>query len=237
MFRIAIVEDEDVFIKEIREYFSRFEKESGSSMFHITVYNDGDGLVSSYQGQFDIIFMDIQMKFVDGMSAAEEIRKQDSEVIIIFITSMAQYAVKGYEVDAMDYILKPVTYFTFSQKLRKAMEKIKKRSEIFISIPMKGGMHKMSVADLLYVESQGHMLHYHTQSETVSNRANLSDVEAVLERYHFFRINKGCIVNMKYVDTVLDGNCYVDGAVLPIARNRKKLFMDRLTEYIGEAMK
>ena len=71
----------------------------------------------------------------------------------------------------------------------------------------------------------------------VSSREKLADVESVLDHYGFYRINKGCIVNMKYVDTVLDGNCYVDGEVLPIAGNKKKAFMDRLTEYIGETMK
>lgn len=236
MFSVAIVEDEDVYIKEIQEYFIQFERETGDR-FRITVYKDGDELLSSYQGQFDLILMDIQMKLVDGMSAAEEIRTLDSQVIIIFITNMIQYAVKGYEVDAMDFILKPVTYFIFSQKLQKALNKIKKQPEIFLSVPVKGGMCKIGVSGLLYVESQGHILYYHTQTEIVSSRARLADVESVLERYGFFRINKGCIVNMKYVDTVLDGNCYMEGAVLPIARNKKKMFMDQLTEWIGEAMK
>ncbi len=236
MFKVAVVEDEDIYIKEIQEYFMQFEGETGNK-FCITVYHDGDGLLNSYQGQFDIIFMDIQMKFVNGMSAAEQIRELDSEVIIIFITNMAQYAVKGYEVDAMDYILKPVTYFTFSQKLQKALNKIKKQPEIFITIPIKGGISKIGISSLLYVESHGHILNYYTQEGMISSRARLADVEEVLGRYGFFRINKGCIVNMKYVDTVLDGNCYMEGAALPVARNKKKAFMDKLTEYIGEAMK
>ncbi len=236
MFRVAIVEDEDIYIKELKQYFMRFEEESGCK-FRITAYHDGDDLLKSYQGQFDMIFMDIQMKFVDGMSAAEQIRKQDPQVIIIFITNMAQYAVKGYEVDAMDYLLKPVTYFIFSQKLQKALHKIKKKSEIFISIPVKGGIYKLDIAELLYVESHGHILNYYTAAETISSRAKLADVVSVLEPYGFFRINKGCIVNMKHVDTVLDGNCFLGETVLPIARNRKKLFMDKLTEYIDEAMK
>lgn len=235
MFNVAIVEDEDLYVNELEHYFTQFEEESGSK-FRITVYHDGDDLLRTYHGQFDIILMDIQMKFMDGMSAAELIRKQDAEVIIIFITNMVQYAVKGYEVDAMDYILKPVTYFTFTQKLQKALNKIRKRSEIFISIPVKGGIYKLAISELLYVESYGHILNYHTRTEIVSSRAKLADVASVLGRYGFFRINKGCIVNMKYVDTVLDGNCYLEQTVLPIARNKKKAFMDKLTEYIDEAM-
>ena len=87
-----------------------FSKENGE-VFNITVYSDGDQIVHKYKSQFDIILMDVEMKFMDGMSAAEEIRKVDTEVVIIFITNMAQYAIRGYAVDALDYVLKPVSYF------------------------------------------------------------------------------------------------------------------------------
>ncbi|VUX14619.1 MULTISPECIES: LytR/AlgR family response regulator transcription factor [Dorea] len=231
MFKIAVAEDEDIFAEELRNYFGRFEEESGER-FCVTYYKDGDDLVQEYQSQFDLILMDIQMKFMDGMSAAEEIRAVDSKVVIIFITNMTQYAVKGYEVDAMDYILKPVKYFTFSQKLERALSRIKQRREIFMSIAVKGGMYRISVEELLYIESQGHTLNYHTQKEVISVRANLSEMETELRMHGFSRINKGCIVNMKYVDMVMNGECYVNGGALPIARNRKKSFMDELTEYI-----
>ena len=132
----------------------------------------------------------------------------------------------------MDYILKPVKYFTFSQKLERALSRIKQRREIFMSIAVKGGMYRISVEELLYIESQGHTLNYHTQKEVISVRANLSEMETELRMHGFSRINKGCIVNMKYVDMVMNGECYVNGGALPIARNRKKSFMDELTEYI-----
>lgn len=106
------------------------KKEYGEQL-SVTVFHDGDEISSGYKAQFDIILMDIEMKFVNGMSAAEEIRKVDSEVTIIFITNTPQYAVRGYEVGALDYILKPVPYFTFSQKLNRAVQKIKKRSKMY----------------------------------------------------------------------------------------------------------
>lgn len=81
MVRIAIVEDEDIYIKQLTEYMKRYQQESGEEI-NVTVYRDGDGIISKYKAQFDIILMDIQMKFMDGMTAAEEIRKTDSEVII-----------------------------------------------------------------------------------------------------------------------------------------------------------
>ncbi|HJA20876.1 MAG TPA: LytTR family DNA-binding domain-containing protein [Candidatus Mediterraneibacter ornithocaccae] len=232
MFKIAVAEDEEMFAEQLRNYLSAYEKESGER-FSITFYKDGDELVRNYQSQFDLILMDIQMKFMNGMCAAEEIRAKDSKVVIIFITNMTQYAVRGYEVDAMDYILKPVKYFIFSQKLQRALNRIRQRREIFLSVAIKGGMYKIPIEELLYIESRGHTLNYHTQQEVLSVRANISDVIPELCKYGFFQINKGCIVNMKYVDTVMNGDCFLNGEVLPIARNRKKIFMDELTEYIN----
>ena len=99
MIKIAIVEDEELYISKLEQYLKQYQDES-EEKFELTVYRDGDEITSGYKAQFDIILMDIQMKFVDGMSAAEEIRKQDSQVIILFMTNMAQYAIRGYEVDA-----------------------------------------------------------------------------------------------------------------------------------------
>lgn len=138
MIRVAVVEDEEIYAHQIVEYLKRYEDEKKEEL-QITVYRDGDGITAEYRAQFDIIFMDIQMKFVDGMTAAEEIRKKDSEVIIIFITNMTQYAIRGYEVDALDYVLKPVHYFAFAQKLGRAIERMKKRHARHIIVPVKGG--------------------------------------------------------------------------------------------------
>ena len=94
MVRIAVVEDEELYIEQITAYLKQYGEEEKEEI-QITVYRDGDGITADYKAQFDIIFMDIQMKFMDGMSAAEEIRKLDTEVVIIFITNMTQYAIRG----------------------------------------------------------------------------------------------------------------------------------------------
>ena len=96
------------------------------------------------------------------MSAAEEIRKIDTEVVIIFITNMAQYAIRGYAVDALDYVLKPVSYFAFSQRLNRAISRMKKRETKMIMVNIKGGTVRINIANIYYIESQGHTLILHT---------------------------------------------------------------------------
>ena len=161
MIRIAIVEDEEQYVQQLTEYLQEYQKSSNEEI-DITVYRDGDEITSKYKSQFDIILMDIQMKFVNGMTAAEEIRSVDSSVVIIFITNMTQYAIQGYKVGAMDYILKPISYFAFKERLNQAISKLKHRSSNYVVIPVKGGIIRLDTSDIYYIESQGHNLIYHT---------------------------------------------------------------------------
>ena len=117
MIQIAIVEDEEIYVKQLTEYNPKIIKRKREESIKVTVFGDGEDITENYSGGFDIILMDIQMRFMDGMTAAEKIRQMDQKVIIMFITNMIQYAVRGYEVDAMDYVVKPVEYFSFSSEI------------------------------------------------------------------------------------------------------------------------
>ena len=95
MIQIAIVEDEEIYVKQLTEYIRKYQTERGKSI-KVTIFGDGEDITENYSGSFDIILMDIQMRFMDGMTAAEKIRQIDQKVIIMFITNMIQYAVRGY---------------------------------------------------------------------------------------------------------------------------------------------
>lgn len=231
MINLAIVEDEDSYAKQLTEYIEKYQSESGN-MFKVTRFKDGDEITNGYKPVFDIILMDIEMKLMDGMTAAEEIRRLDSDVVIMFITNMTNYAIRGYQVDALDYVLKPVSYFAFSQKLGRAISKIK-RSPSTISIDMASGVKKLSVDDIFYIESEGHNLNFYTTTGSFTIRSKLSDYEAHLSPYNFFRSNKGYLVNLKYVDGVENGACLIAGKKLLISRSRKSDFMSALTNYMA----
>lgn len=184
MINIAIVEDEKLYVSQFKEYISRYEKESGNRI-NVRVFPDGAEIVENYSGDFDIILMDIQMKYMDGMTAAEQIRKLDSEVIIMFITNMTQYAIRGYEVDALDYVVKPVEYFSFSQKLDRAIGRLQNKKKVFVSIPVEDGVLKMEIDDIYYVESMGHSLIYRTKKGEFTARGTMKDMEEILSPYGF----------------------------------------------------
>lgn len=236
MIKIAIVEDESMYADQLREYLEQYERENGE-VFEITAYSDGDEIVHKYKAQFDIILMDVEMKFMDGMSAAEEIRKVDTEVIIIFITNMAQYAIRGYAVDALDYVLKPVSYFAFSQRLARAIGRMKRREQKLLTVNIKGGTVRLDVSNIYYIESQGHNLIFHAASGEYEATGTMRDVEDRLASLDFFRGNKGYLINLAHVEGVQDGCAVVRGETLLLSRARKKEFMEALTRYWGEAVK
>ena len=122
MIRVAIIEDDAEVQGVLQEYVRRYTRQYGTE-FEVTVFADGVDILEDYRAVYDIIFLDVEMKHLDGMTTAERIRKMDADVILIFITNMAQYAIRGYSVGALDYVLKPVPYFAFSEQLKKA-EKI-----------------------------------------------------------------------------------------------------------------
>lgn len=236
MIRIAIVEDEEIYKEQLIEYLQKFEQEKRKKI-DIETFSDGDGIVENYQAQFDIILMDIQMSFMDGMSAAEEIRKRDSEVVIIFITNMAQYAIKGYAVDALDYVLKPISYFQFSERLNRAIERLKNRESDYITIQVKEGVKRLEVSDIYYVESQAHNLVFFTKEESFVTAGTMKDLEEELSIFNFFRGHRGYLINLEHVEGLNGNFAIVNQEELPIGRTRRKALMEALSNYWGETLK
>ena len=235
MIHIAVVDDEKSYISQIQQYLEQFERESGETI-KVSVFSDGDSIVHKYNSEYDIIFMDVEMKFMDGMSAAEEIRKKDSEVVIIFITNMPQYAIRGYAVDALDYILKPVSYFAFSQCLQKAIVRRNNRAAKFVVINLKKGTARINIENIIYIETAGHSTVYHTVEGDYESYVSLNEAEEQLKQYHFFRISKWCLVNIAHVDNYQDGYISLGKTTLAVSRSKRKELLDKLVTYWGEVI-
>ena len=237
MIRIAIVEDDVTYSNQLESYLHKYETEYGEA-FEIATYTDGNLIVQDYHSQFDIILMDIEMQYMDGMSAAEAIRRVDKEVVIIFITYTPQYAIRGYAVEALDYIVKPVSYFAFSQRLARAIIRMKKREHKSVILPVKGGMVRLPANSIDYIESQGHDIIYHTSSGDYVTSGTLKDAEEALSSLHFFRGSKWYLINLSQVEGLEESAAKLKGgASVVLSRGRKKEFMEALAQYWGEVIK
>ena len=230
--KVAIVEDEASYAQQLHDFILRFQTEFQKTL-DVRCYPNGILFLDEFRGQYDIILLDISMPGIDGMETAHRIRKIDSEVVILFVTNLAQYAIRGYEVDASDYILKPVTYFAFSQRLNRAISRVTRSTSRSIIINHKTGSQKLKLDSIYYIESVGHDLVYHTSRGNYTASGTIKDVESELITYHFFRCNKGLLVSLQHVDGIIDGCAVVNGDRLQISRPRKNAFMDALANYIG----
>ena len=164
MIRIAIVEDDSRMEAEIRRYILQYARETDQKI-EVISFSDGEEITENYKLEYDVILMDVQMQFMDGITASRQIRERDQDVVIMFITNMAEYAIHGYEVNALDYVLKPINYFAFSQKLNKALEKRQKREKDYLTITVGRGIRKLDIAEIRYIESQEHKLIFHMAAE------------------------------------------------------------------------
>lgn len=232
--RVAIVEDDLQSTEKLVRYFSNYAEQKQQKI-DVAAYDDPVEFLSQYHANFELLVLDIQLPCINGMRLAERIRNQDAEVIIVFVTNMAQYAVEGYKVGALDFILKPVVYFEFSKMLDKALRVLARRDIPSIMVNMKREVRRLSVASIHYIEVQDHRLYIHIDSgEVVEAWMSLSTVEAVLPEAMFSKINAGVLVNLNAVLGVRDEQVILPSASLPLARRRKKDFCRELAFYFGE---
>ncbi len=236
MVHIAVVEDDSGYREKMLNYLKEYEQES-KERFHISVFNDGNEIAEDYKADYDIILMDIEMGFMDGMTAAGEIRKLDSEVVIIFITNMPQFAMEGYKVDALDYVLKPISYYAFSQRIDRALSRMKRRKKRYLAISIKGGLKKIDVSQITYIEVQDHDLVYHTVNGDFLTKGSLSEVENEMKDSGFFRCNKCYLLNLDYVEMMQNNDVLVGGVWIQVSRSKKKALMDALNNYMNEVSK
>lgn len=234
MYRIAIVEDSPQYTIQLKEYLGRYQQENGV-VFQIETYSNGLSFLEGYRSDRDLVLMDIEMPHLSGIDTARRLRQIDGEICLIFVTYMAKYALEGYEVQAMDFILKPLKYEGFSMKLRRALEmrdRSRARSGELV-INTADGLRRIGIQDIYYVEVLNHTLIYHTGSGDYSERGAIKDRQMVLEKHDFVRCSNSFLINMRYVEYLTQSTVVIKGRGIPIGKTKKKEFLERFTEYVG----
>ena len=231
--RIAIVEDEDVVAEKLKEYIERYA-EAKRIYIETIRFVDPTMLIEHYKPVYDIIFMDIIMPHINGFVAAQKLREMDEKFLLIFVTNMQNYAVKGYEVSAFDFIVKPIGYNLLKIKMNRALKVLSSRNtEEMISLSLNGIVKVISTRNIIFVDVNGHTLTFHTTDGDFSQRGSIERAENMLGK-NFVRCNNCYLVNLAYVKEVLPNMINVGGYALAVSRSKKKFFMDALTNYLGK---
>ena len=235
MIHIAICDDEQEFVSEMKALLERYAKEKQREI-RISSFENGLALTKQYDKTIDLIFLDIQMDGMDGLKTAEQIRALDEEVSIIFLTSLKQYALEGYQYRAENYIVKPMKYIRLKVELDRWMEKQQKKNP-FIVVENDKGTFKVALNTLHYIETYKRNLILHTDKEEILSYRKMSDMEEELRPYGFFLCHRGFLVNMGYVKQVEKLDVHLTfGETIYVSKPKKKEFMEAMAAYWGKLL-
>lgn len=237
LLRAAVCDDDPSIISLVTAYIHRICAEMGIDC-RIFPFQDGEEILSDYPAALDLLFLDIEMPLVNGIEAGKEIRTQDPNVLVVFLSSHEKYAIQGYEVGACRYLLKPLTWERFCSSLRLPLEKHLSRQQQTLHIKNREGTYSFSGAEIYYAATTPHKtVDLHTQRGTVECFQTLTTLEKQLAPLGFFRCHSGFLVNFSYVHHIgKDFLILKDGTWVPVSKHRKKELMQAFAAYAGELL-
>ena len=233
MYRIAIVDDQAEERANLNTFLQRFAEERKLAL-EVSAFENGESFLSSYENNFEIVLLDIEMQGIDGMETARRLRERDEKVCLLFVTYLANFAVQGYSVHALDFLVKPVSYENFRLKMDRAVTAAERSRKKEIIVSTAEGDRRVRIDELYYVEVMNHTLIYHTRDGALSVRGSIRDCELRLAPYDFARCNKSYLVNMHYVTEIRRSEIRVGGTLVPIGSTRRQAFLEELTRFMGE---
>lgn len=234
--RIGVVENEEDVAKADVALLERYAKENEINIETKIFLNAFEFLDS--EEQFDALLMDIDMPGMNGMKASEEIRKTNESVDIIFTTNLPQFAIDGYKVHALDFVIKPVTFPNLSFAMDKVVEKKRQTLNGSFFLKIGGLARRFNNSDLIYFEMVNHNIVLHEEGlEPFKVRGSLKLIEEIVNQDVFVKINSGIIINLSKVKFFADGTVTMDdGSILPVSRSHKKDFAVRLSKFYGNSL-
>ncbi|MBQ8922230.1 MAG: response regulator transcription factor [Oscillospiraceae bacterium] len=228
---IAICDDEKRFLNDLSEIIRRHYH---SLDIAVNKFSSGSELLQSfYRVKYDIVFLDIEMPGLDGISLARKIRELSEDVYIVFLTGHIEYALKGYEVNALRYLTKPATDASVHEVLDQVLKKQSNEKSLWLK--NRDGERRIRLSEIVFIEAQDQNIVFYTPSDSFEIRGKLNDYEQQLKQEGFFRIHRSYIVSLSKISGVTGKEITVTGGYrLPVARAKEREFRDAFMSYISK---
>lgn len=234
MLLLAIVDDDPKDSAALSALVASYFQQNGRH-YMFRVFNAPLDFIRSTES-YDIVFMDIRMDKLDGLEVARIMRKINTNSVLIFVTHMAQLAIKGYEVDALDFIVKPADQFSINYVLDKAIARLENTQSTMLAVKTADSIVSLSSNDIMYVEVFDHNLVYHTVKGNYDVRGRLSDVVKKLDPKRFIVCNRSFVVNLRYVSSVCNDHLVIDGTEISVSKTHRKEIMQHFSNFLGESL-
>ena len=236
MIHVAICDDEQNFVAHLTKLLQRYMEDTGTQI-RITCFYDGLELLEHYDPSFDLIFLDIKMKLVDGLRTAEKIREMDQKVGILFLTTLVQYGLEGYKYGAVNYVLKPIQYVRLKGEMDRFLSRYARVEEESLVVVNDTGRYKIYLRELVYIETCKRNLLLHTEEDEILCYRTMRELEKELMEKGFLRSHASYLVNMAFIKSVKKLDIQMlNGEILPISQPKRKGVMEKLTEYWGDCL-
>lgn len=234
MYRVLSIEDTPEEESALRLAVNRYGSEHGID-FSITWLRSAiEDSVERHH--FDIIFLDIDLPGISGMDAASFLRKHDQSVPLVFVTNLSQYAIDGYRVDALGYVIKPIDYGLFSLVMAKVIRVLGRENNRSIVISARSESTRIPISELVHIEVRNHDITYHLldSSRDMTVRGSISSVVEALGDAPFVRVSNSDLVNMAHIRRVTkDGVEVQTGETVFFSRGRKRDAKEQISDYLG----
>ena len=231
--KIAVCDDEKAMLRQLSQYLAQIQDETGES-YDLFYYASAEELLAHMPRDVQAILLDISMGDMTGMECAKALRAQGCEAAILFITSMTQYALEGYEVHAFAFLPKPLVYAELKARLTDCFARADRSKRAILPLETAGGVELLPIEDILYAEVYQHETSFVLPGRRVTGTLQLSQAEARLAPHGFFRCHRSYLVNMARIGRIdPDALTMPDGAAIPISKHRRRAFLDAFANYMG----
>jgi len=235
MLRIAICDDEQYMVDKISTMAADFFR--GKNMeITIAQFSNGEELLK-YDRAIDILFLDIQMNGMDGMETARKLRSRKFKGFLIFITILKEMVFQAFDVQAYDYLVKPIEEKRFEKTMERLLASMQNASEASLLVQKGYESSIISLEDIVFCEIIDRKVYLHlASSEVVDFYERIENLETKLDD-RFFRCHRSFLINLKYLKSYKNGTAYLEGGKeIPVSRLRSKKFSDVILQYMKERM-
>ncbi len=236
MYRLLSIEDDPAEEAALRELVERYAT-SHNVELDLAWERSSFDFVGA-ETHYDLVFLDIDLPGINGMETAALLRGYDSQTPIIFVTNLAQYAVKGYEVDALDFMVKPVGYQDFCLRMNRALRVVRRNAEKVVAVATSDGTHLVDEHDVSYVDIVDHEAVFHmVGGEELRSRVTLKSLEQALSPERFARVSNNALVNIGSIRRVGRDSLTMDtGDEVFFSRSRKQTALEAIGRYVGASV-